>query len=1203
MADDSFNVMQAQLGLYGSGNSSFGIPTPAPHVRHPGEVSQDASQQTQTASFQTLQSAMMTRPSSMGGFPSMGGGMFGTPTGPFGSPVGSVGAYARMYQQNMTSMNSQMFNPYVAQTMAGMGGMQGFSSGMLPSPIHMTSPNMGIFRPFPQGPMPAIPPTPQMPLAPMPWTPRPVTPHFSTPFDYNWQISQQRSMQYEAGFMAAPGVAGRGGVDAGFALGGAGLGANLGARLAGVGGARMGGILGAAGGLALSEMGGLGRTAQHMLDDINPLRTMALRTAQMRGITPEFVVGGSELSLDGRGLSSGGSRHLARRLEDTGWDSNFRRQTGNQFNVQDLTRMTHMAGEQGLLDMTQGSEQIAGRMKSIAKSVRMLMQVAGEPDVQEAVRQLGQMNQMGLSLSEMGNIVQNARMYARMAGTSVKGIMEAGLAGAATFQGQGLTAGLGLNVGMGAMGMARQAVAAGTYTPQQLAMYGGVQGIAQREMMNQAATLKNPMMAAAMSSFGGGGTFGLNGSAMGGMRAGNFDIHQMTTMGATNLLNAVNKGGVGALGVFAAQENLLQDAVGRELGPIGLKVQDIKMIRNTQRFMGLGNSPQDFVTAAIAMGKDPKEAMRVAQEASNPSFYSGLSRQVEVDRFNGRSSALQNYREGERGIVERNARGGGVLSGLYHGAGNFGTGFRQSMEDAGNFFTQLSENSAARDMGQAVVRTPLSLVATSPEQERAMYAMGHETFQAQQDRISARGAGGAISNFSLFGRDGASMSLSQLRHAQGGRIFESEFFERLGRTGSLTDSEKAEASDFRNTGHTLSEGLGLSAEGKASLDAQLYRAIAPDYDKLSDTEKARVREKVGRVKADISRGLVEQAKGNNNLIGDDTSMHGLKGIAGQALEREGIDTAHAGAFGKASAQMAEAAVKTATGSGFKLSDVQDVQSVTDRINKATNDQDSTLTEAFGKSNAFWASGEKMKRKRAMDMLSEYSPDAAAVAVLAAKGDVDGIGRYLADLPEREAGAIETVGYELRNKLDAEGLLEVAGQLGGQLASKGSAKAQKATMTKTTNNWLVSKKSGAYAKGLQKIFAKNSSLAEVGATGSAKILELDDSKLADAPEKVKELAKQYKRAKTKGEKNQIAAEFDNYAAGQGSGADSMFGGTLDGRNESKANTAQAGISATRGDALKSFPGAVDTFKRASELIVQRLSNDGPSLPPGQGGMGS
>ncbi|MGL5247651.1 MAG: hypothetical protein ACRC8U_05575, partial [Brooklawnia sp.] len=200
MADD-INVMQAQLGLAGAGGTSFGIPTPMPQVRHPGEVSQDIVQRTQTASYQTMQSAMMTRPGAMGGY--------GTPMGPFGSPIGDVGSYGRMYQQNMAAMNSQMFNPYVAQAMAGMGGAGGFTPGMMPSPIHMTAPNMGIFRPFPPGPMPTIAPTPHMPMVPMPWSPRPVTPQFSTPFDYSWQIQQQRAMQYEAGFLATPGATGR----------------------------------------------------------------------------------------------------------------------------------------------------------------------------------------------------------------------------------------------------------------------------------------------------------------------------------------------------------------------------------------------------------------------------------------------------------------------------------------------------------------------------------------------------------------------------------------------------------------------------------------------------------------------------------------------------------------------------------------------------------------------------------------------------------------------------------------------------------------------------------------------------------------------------------------------------------------------------------------------------------------------------------
>ncbi|MBA2706817.1 MAG: hypothetical protein H0U59_03315, partial [Gemmatimonadaceae bacterium] len=453
-ANDDFNVMQAQLGLTGGGGSMspFGLQTPLPQppqVRHPSEAARDAVQQSQAMAASTMQSSAMVNMAITGGG---GGGGWG------------VGAFGQQFRQNMAGIQQQQLNPWAAGSMSAIMGQQGFSPGMMPSPMQMTNASMGIYRPAPPSPMGHIPPVPPMPMFPTPFTPQLSQSMFSSPHERNMMGAEYRGIQHTAFSQAVPGVLARMGVDAMGARTGAGLGAMMGARF-GAMGAGIGASVGAlAGVLGTDHL--MGRGVQGMVDEMNPFSRLTHQTAQVRGMSQSFMLGGPNLGVNGRGMGGAGSAHLARMLDNTAGSSGFQRETGGMFSTQDLMRITQQSGNQGLLDMAQRPEQIAGQVKNIAKALKSFMQLASEPDVTEAIKQLGQMRHMGLSLSESMGAAQNAKMFSRMAGTSVRGVMEnGGLPGAMVFQQQGLSAGLGMNVGMGAMGMARQSVAAGTYTP------------------------------------------------------------------------------------------------------------------------------------------------------------------------------------------------------------------------------------------------------------------------------------------------------------------------------------------------------------------------------------------------------------------------------------------------------------------------------------------------------------------------------------------------------------------------------------------------------------------------------------------------------------------------------------------------------------------------------------------------------------------
>jgi hypothetical protein len=867
---DEYNSMQANMGLVGSGGSfnPVGIPTPmpqAPYVRHPGEVSQQVTQQAQAAAYATQTIA---------------------------SPGGPMNGFARQYQANIAQIQGQQFNPFVAQYMANGMGMPGFMPGSLPSPAMMTPPSMGIFRNFAQQPIPMIPPTPTMPLMSTPFTPSMATPQFASPFEYSAAHGLHRGLQFNAAFQSAPGIAARAGTDFGFGMAGAGLGAHFGARF-GARGAAIGGAIGMGLGVLGSEGLGFGGTAQAIADQMNPFRPMALRGAQMRAMSQDFVVGGGALDFAGRGLSTGASMNLGRRIEDLSYDSGFKRETGGRFSTQDLSRMTQMAGQSGMLDMAQTPEQIASEVKKVAKAVHAFSRIAGDPDVANAIRSLSQMRSLGMTYGESLQSLQSAKMFARMGGTSMQGIMEQGHAGAMTFQQMGMSGALGFNVGMGSYGMAGQAVAGGTFTPSQLAMLGGKSGIAQRDMESSAAMLRMPMMAAALGNYGPGGTFGLNAGNTASLAGGKINIGQMASMGADNLLAAVQKGGVGALGMFMAQQGELQDDAGRAMGPGGLQAAKMRMVQSTMKMMGL-SGPQGFVTAAQSMGMDGQTALQLMRTANSPEYFRNVQRQFNVQRQDLRSQADAERAAGSPGFFGGLAQRSSVVRAI----GDFGDQLhdfdRNATEMVNGYMTSIGETGEAIRTGRKLVRNPASLRASSSTEARLIAGLSkgdvdafRSTVAGSNDdalfRVGGRGYGRGVLGGLRNSLGGDPEALSELLRAEGG------FGGVLGRSQTGT----ALAGIFGGTSGTdvLNRGSSIGAASK-----MLLKAKGSSVDEQTGALN-RLGGKVGIDKANalvstFSSKLASKAKGKDSIFGGGAlNREDLKAAYLEAAKEHGVDPA------------------------------------------------------------------------------------------------------------------------------------------------------------------------------------------------------------------------------------------------------------------------------------------------------------------------
>lgn len=641
-----FGQMQRRLGLLpGSVTGQQGIqPLNTPLVKHPGQVSAEASEslfRTTQQTHQAVQQIRMLQPPGAVGF----------------TPSGAEGDFAHQFQQRMSAIEANYQDPFQAHTMARQTGQPGFMT--LPSPTFMTPPAMGVFRPGFQPPPPiSIARTP--PMLSLPFTHTPPAPMFQTPLQMQQAQGQMESNEYFAGAMAGIPAAARVGTGLGGVAGGAMLGRRFGGAFGAAAGAIGGGLLGfgPAGGLA--EQG----TAAGLAPAVER-RAFGL---QMQDISRNFVVSGPQLAEGGRGLSMRAgiqTANMMRRAVDSDQTAGF--------NMRDMMGIVSSASDMGMMDMAQNSEQITAQAKNIARGLSAFMRLAQEPDVRRAMQQLASFRSMGLTIPETTVAMQNAQQFARMAGTTVANLGQtAGMPGAMTFQQAGMTAGLGFNVGMGAGGMARQAVAGGAFTPGQLAMAGGVRGVQQQLTEAAGATLGVDFPLMAMLRRNEQGQLAIDPGRARRIASGDVGLSQQAQMAQQNVEQL---GGARVITELSTRINELRDELGRTLGPQGTLLMTLGQARTMQRELGPGAT---LGGALRAMGMNPQQARTMELMAQSPGFWQNLqqqSRQQIADarfeeaerreRAREASTLTGQIQAGLRPVVRAGERVGEMVSGAY----------------------------------------------------------------------------------------------------------------------------------------------------------------------------------------------------------------------------------------------------------------------------------------------------------------------------------------------------------------------------------------------------------------------------------------------------------------------------------------------------------------------------------------------------------
>lgn len=625
-----FNSMAAQVGLLptSGGAQGFGGPVAQafqqPQTKHPGQVAAEMAAQMQTQVQAAHQHSQVQNQFAVD--------------------------FSQRLQQIQQNYLPAQIAQYMAQTQAGGTPTMGLPGpGGIPSPIYQTPAAMAMYRPglpanqlFAPGALmqPQVPPVGFNAPMPAPFIPQPYMPLFpggpqlggmlpqvfggpapGGRFGEPWfrEQMQQETMGNRAFAQAmavTPTLAG--------SVPGALGGAALGARMGGARGAALGFFGGGVAGALGAEPLGLTRIGEAAID---PMVRQRAYGQQLEEMTRQFVVTGPQLHPLGRGLTQRAAVQTAGQMQKMVEGGEM-----SEFNMRDVMRITNIAGQRGMMDMAQSGEQISGQVRNIARAVRQFMMIVESPDVQQAMQSMASMRAMGLSVPETMVAARNAQLFSRMAGTTPQALMEtAGRHGGMMFQQAGLTAGLGAQAGMGAYGMARQAEAVGTYTPQQLALAGGRQGLAQTMMEGQAAMLNMRYPLMSMLTRGAKGELTIDQERLEDVQSGRASLSQQASGAATNISRLAQMGGVSqerVISEFTSRQRELADEMGRRLGPMGMQMMLIRQGMNVQREFG-GNIGLGSALQQLGMGA--QQARDLELMAGNRDVWRAAAQQVRAD--------------------------------------------------------------------------------------------------------------------------------------------------------------------------------------------------------------------------------------------------------------------------------------------------------------------------------------------------------------------------------------------------------------------------------------------------------------------------------------------------------------------------------------------------------------------------------------------
>jgi hypothetical protein len=487
-----------------------------------------------------------------------------------------------------------------------------------------------------------------------------------------------------------------------------------------VAGRYLGGILGSAAGPVGTVAGAflgdalLGGTVESMMTmPFQPWIQQRQRALQLQNSSLGFVNRGPDMSAAGMGLTLNASMDLERQLVRMSGNTQFKMDTQNAFTKQDMMKLTHLASQTGLLDNAQSVDQIARNMGKISRALHTFMKIVEEPDVQQAMQMMGNMRRLGMSIPETNVAAANARVFARMAGTSVQGVMQAGMQGAGIYQQYGMSAASGLNAGMAATGAA--GLLGTILDPRTLNMLGGREGIAQNLVGASARMTQIDAILPALLKAGKDG-LSVDQSALLDLARGKRDITGLVQESARRMTGFGPKGFVNE---YSTRQSELKDELMNSFGGQGALLAPMALARSIMQEQGV-----DFRGALSLMYPDDEKMRRTLEVAyRSKDFWSGLKEQQRLEPLHRQGQVAERRRQTDSAARTKAFRklGVGAANALLSITGDE-TGRQATVEDiakdlryAGNrvdaFFqenfgedTDLEEIQAATG-GGAVIRT------------------------------------------------------------------------------------------------------------------------------------------------------------------------------------------------------------------------------------------------------------------------------------------------------------------------------------------------------------------------------------------------------------------------------------------------------------------------------------------------------------------
>ncbi len=582
----NFNSMQSNMGITPGITPGSGMNTPSP-AETAARLSQQALQQL-SLSHQQLQNTLQYSQ---------------------GSP--SVQVMGNQVQTQLTNIQNSL-------SAMGVGGVPWMPStaGMQSSPLTMTpsAQSTGQYSAPTAPPIPPVPVTPQMPMVQTPFTPQlPSPPMFRTAWEQETEQRQSRADSLYNFAMQTPNVAGQG-----MAYGAAAL---MGSRMLG-GAGGMGRLAGAAGGAAIAGMSGVAQGAGDMMNTaFAPMRQTHEMGAAIQQMSNQWVIGGQDVGRSGQGLGSGPSIQLARNIGKMTSDSGFQKETGGMFNRQDMMNIMADSGRAGLMDQSQDISAIQRNLRLTARTIKEFMELTNDPDVSSVIRNMGRLRDVGMDVTQMRGAAANLRLFARSAGLSVSDVSGAGMGGAQTFAAAGLAPDVGFTQGMHATSVARQAIASGTYNARELAMQGGVSGIATRNVQAQAAMMSSPSVGMAVGQYTPTGGWQMDPEKMQGLMntPGAMGAKALLKQARENMQDAYATQGGEALAAWPLQQRQVASQAAASMSPQQQMALRYKMAADTGAEMGLEGAGAFALGARRLFGEGT--ATQMMKQGANPEFW------------------------------------------------------------------------------------------------------------------------------------------------------------------------------------------------------------------------------------------------------------------------------------------------------------------------------------------------------------------------------------------------------------------------------------------------------------------------------------------------------------------------------------------------------------------------------------------------------